>query len=158
VKRYRILWACLVALGWWVSSCGKGPNATHPASSDPTLVTNGTVEVTAQLVEIPAGAIFQRDLYDYATILEYRVVKVHRGQVDSDTLYVGHYNPSKPRSEAADKRVPNIGGNLRQFQSGQTHHMALEAPLEDFFMGGIVNKYFGRTTNILYWALWTNRE
>lgn len=158
MKRTWTLGACLFALGWLVTSCGRGPDAGHPASADPHLATNGTVEVTAQLLEIPEGAIFRRDLYDYATILKYRVVQVHRGQVDGDTLYVGHYNPWKPRSEAADRRAPGIGGSVRQFQSGQTHHLALEVPLEDHFMGGIVNKYFGQTTNVLYWAVWANEE
>lgn len=116
----------------------------------------GTVEVTARLEEIPEGAIFKRDLYDYATILKYQVVQVHRGQVEGTTLYVGHYNPFKPRSEAQDRRVTGIGGNLRSFQEGQTHHMALEAPIEDHFMGGIVNKYFGQSTGTVYWAVWTD--
>jgi hypothetical protein len=148
----------LLFVGLLSSSCGHKSGPSTAAGPDPSLATNGTFEVTAQLVEIPEGAIFKRDLYDYATILKYRVVKVHRGKVDGNTLYVGHYNPWKPRSEAADKRAPSIGGNVRQFQAGQSHHMALEAPLEDFVMGGIVNKYFGRTTNIVYWAVWTNRE
>jgi hypothetical protein len=43
--------------------------------------------------------------------------------------------------------VPAVGGNLRQFRAGQLHHLALEVPIEDHFMGGIVNKYFGKTTN-----------
>ena len=124
--------------------------------TDPHLATNGSVEVTARLVEIPEGAIFKRDLYDYATVLKYQVLQVHRGKVDGDTLYVGHYNPWKPRAEAADKRAPKVGGNVRQFEAGQTHRMALEVPIEDYFMGGIVNKYFGKTTNTIYWAVWTN--
>ena len=150
--------ASLLFVGLLSSSCGPKSGTSTTAGPDPGLATNGTVEVTAQLVEIPEGAIFKRDLYDYATILKYRVVKVHRGQVDGDTIYVGHYNPWKPRAEAADKRVPKIGGNVRQFQSGQTDHLALEAPIEDHFMGGIVNKYFGRMTNTIYWAVWTNLE
>lgn len=128
------------------------------ASADPHLATNGTIEVTAQLLEIPDGAIFKRDLYDYATVLKYRVSKVHRGTVPGDTIYVGHYNPWKPRAEAADPRARNIGGNLRQFQARQVHHLALEVPIEDFFMGGIVNKYFGQATNTIYWAVWTDLE
>jgi hypothetical protein len=120
------------------------------------LATKGSLEVTARLVEVPEGAIFKRDLYDYATILKYQVLKIQRGQVKSDIIYVGHYNPSKPRQDAADKRVKDIGGNLRQFQAGQVHHMALEIPIEDFFMGGIVNKYFGKTSEPLYWAVWTD--
>lgn len=158
MKGTAILGAPLLVLGLSLSSCGRRPDTTSAGASDPHLATNGTIEVTAQLVEIPEGAIFKRDLYDYATILKYRVVKVHRGQVDGDTIYVGQYNPWKPRAEAADRRAPKIGGNLRQFQSGQSHRLALEVPIEDHFMGGIVNKYFGKDTGRLYWAVWTNLE
>jgi hypothetical protein len=157
MKRSCIVVGCLAALVCILGSCGKRPDDARGSGPDPHLATNGTIEVTAQLLEIPEGAIFKRDLYDYATILKYRVVKVHRGKVDGDTLFVGHYNPWKPRNEAADKRAPAVGGNLRQFRPGHTHHMALDAPIEDFFMGGIVNKYFGQTTNTLYWAVWTDR-
>jgi len=145
-----------VLAGFLLSSCGQNPSATPVASSDPHLATNGSVEVTARLVEVPEGAIFKRDLYDYATVLKYQVLQVHRGKVDGDTLYVGQYNPWKPRAEAADKRAPTVGGNVRQFEAGETHRMALEVPIEDYFMGGIVNKYFGKTTNTIYWAVWTN--
>jgi hypothetical protein len=158
MKRTRILGVGLSALVWFGASCGKPPETAPSTAQDPHLATNGTVEVTARLEEIPEGAIFKRDLYDYATILKYHVLKVHRGKVEGDTLYVGQYNPWKPRAEAADKRAPNIGGNLPQFQAGQSQHLALEVPIEDHFMGGIVNKYFGQTTNTLYWAVWTNLE
>ncbi len=157
----RLNWifgAVLVVLAAFVASCSKSPDTMRMAGPDRHLATNGTVEVTARLEAIPDGAIFKRDLYDYATILKYRVMKVQRGRVDGDTIYVGHYNPWKPRREAADKRAPKVGGNLPQFRAGQTHHMALEAPIEDFFMGGIVNKYFGLTTNTIYWAVWTDEE
>jgi hypothetical protein len=158
MNRAWILGACLVALAWSAASCGKGGDTPRLAAPDPHLATNGTIEVTARLEEIPDGAIFKRDLYDYATILKYRVLKVHRGKVDEGTLYVGHYDPWKPRAEAADKRAPKIGGSVRQFQAGQTHRLALEVPIEDYFMGGIVNKYFGKTTNTIYWAVWTDSE
>jgi len=36
----------------------------------------GRIEVTAHLVEIPDGAIFKRERYDYATVLKYEVLKV----------------------------------------------------------------------------------
>ncbi len=148
--------ALLIGAVLLCNSCGK--NSGKPVARQAPLATNGTVEVTAKLVEIPDGAIFKRDLYDYATILKYQVLKVHRGQVQGDTIYVGHYNPFKPRSEAPDRRVKQIGGDLKQFRAGQVHRMALEVPIEDHFMGGIVNKYFGRTTGPLYWAVWTNLE
>jgi hypothetical protein len=149
----------VLASAWLFCSCSDqtGTQSTG-GGADPHLATNGTVEVTARLVEIPEGAIFKRDLYDYATVLKYRVEKVHRGQVEGEVIYVGHYNPWKPRGEAADKRAPLVGGNLRQLEAGQRHHLALEKPIEDFFMGGIVNKYFSEATNIIYWAVWTNGE
>jgi len=147
-----------VFLGLLLSSCGQKPAGAPATATDPHLTTNGTVEVSAKLVEIPEGAIFKRDLYDYATILKYQIVKVHRGQVATNTLFVGHYNPWKPRAEAADKRVQGVGGTLKQFRAGDTHRMALEVPIDDHFMGGIVNKYFGQETGLLYWAVWTDQE
>ena len=151
-----ILALALVALG---ASCGKKPAGQPSAAAvaqDPQLSARGSFEVTAELVEIPEGAIFKRDLYDYATVLKYRVIKVHRGQVAGDTIYVAQYNPFKPRNEAADARVKDIGGNVRTFQPARSSAWRLEAPVEDHFMGGLVNKYFGKTTDPIYWAVWTN--
>jgi hypothetical protein len=135
----------------------KRSSASSSAGEDAQVKSLGNVEVTARLVEIPDGAIFQRDLYDYATILKYQVVAVHRGVVEKDaTIYVGQYNPWKSRAEAADKRAKGIGGTLRQFRAGQLHRMALETPMDDHFMGGIVDKYFGKHSGPAYWAVWTN--
>lgn len=127
------------------------------AKEDPEMKTLGTIEVTARLVEVPDGAVFKRDLYDYATILKYEVTAVHRGDLKKGaTIHVGHYNPWKARAEAADKRVKVIGGNLRQFRAGDLHRMALETPMDDFYLGGIVDKYFGKHTGPVYWAVRTN--
>jgi hypothetical protein len=146
------LLTCLICL-----SCSKKDSVAAATGEDPNVTTMGSIEVTARLTEIPDGAIFKRELYDYATILKYEVLQVRRGEVDSDTIYVGHYNPFKPRSEAADRRVKNIGGNLKSFSAGQVHRMALEVPIDNYFMGGIINKYFGRFSGPIYWAVWTNR-
>jgi hypothetical protein len=138
------------------ASCTRDAADQALVAEDPALASRGSIEVTAELVEIPEGAIFKRDLYNYATVLKYRVLETHRGHVDGETIYVGHYNPFKPRSEAADHRVEGIGGNLRTFRAGQVHRMALEVPIDDHYMGGIINKYFGRQTGPIYWAVWTN--
>ena len=149
--------AALVLAAFTLTSCNKPSDASANAGEDPQVKSLGTVEVTARLVEIPEGAIFQRDLYDYATILKYEVVSVHRGAIEQGaTIYVGHYNPWKPRAEAADKRAKGIGGTLRQFRAGQLHRMALETPMDDHFMGGIVDKYFGKHSGPAYWAVWTD--
>jgi hypothetical protein len=150
--------AALLAVALLGSSCRRDAGEPAVAAADPQLKSRGAVEVSAQLVEVPEGAIFKRDLYDYATVLKYKVLRVHRGSVPEEFIFVGHYDPWKPRREAADQRVKGIGGTLTQFRAGQTHHMALEAPLDDHFMGGIVNKYFGQQTGLLYWAVWTNLE
>jgi len=133
MKRFLLpLGFCALCL----SSAGCGGHASELGASsaeDPQLKALGTVEVTARLVEIPEGAIFERDLYHYAGILQYEIVAVHRSKVDKGaTIYVGHYDPWKPRSEAADKQVTNVGGHLQRFEAGQLHHMALELP-EDLF-------------------------
>lgn len=128
-----------------------------PTAIDPQLAVRGSVEVTARLVEVPEGAIFKRDLYDYTAILKYEVTAVHRGTLTPGALiYVGHYNPWKPRAEAADKKVKDIGGTLREFRAGSLHRMALETPMDDHYLGGIVDKYFGKREGAAYWAVWTN--
>ena len=141
-----------------LTSCGKPSGASATAGEDAEVKSLGAVEVTARLIEIPEGAIFERELYDYATILKYEVLHVHRGPVEKGaTIFVGHYDPWKPRSEAADKRAKNSGGTLREFRAGQLHRMALETPMDDHFMGGIVDKYFGKRSGPAYWAVWTNK-
>jgi hypothetical protein len=136
-----------------LSSCEK----SAPPAPDPKLAAHGSFEITAKLVEIPDGAIFQKDLYDYATILKYEVLQVHRGDLKpGTTIYIGHYNPWKARSDAADKRVKTIGGNLRHYRSGDIHRMALDFPIDDHYLGGIVDKYFGQHDTPAYWAVWTN--
>lgn len=98
-----------------VVGCGK-----KPAAPDPRLGSRGTVEVTAKLLEVPEGAIIQRDRYDYATVLKYEVTEVHRGDVQRGAvIYVGHYNPWKPRAEAADRKVKEVGGDAAEIQGGR---------------------------------------
>ena len=123
---------------------------------DPKVTTLGGIEVTARLEEI-RGELRNDPLYDYAHVMKYKVLQVHRGQVDKETIYVGHYNPAKPRDKAADARVREIGGNVTQFRVGDVHRMALEVPIDNYFMGGIINKYFGEINDPVYWAIWTNK-
>ncbi len=118
--------------------------------------TRGSIVVTARLLEIPEGAIFKREGYNYATVLRYQVLEVHRGSVDGETIFVGHYNPFKPRSEAADRWVHNVGGNLKSYRAGQVHRMTLEDSMLDHYMGGILNKYYGLEPDPIYWAVWTD--
>ncbi len=145
---------CLaVALGGACSRKAPGPAMGRP---DAETAKRGSIEVTARLIEVPERAIFERELYNYVTVLKYQVLQVHRGEIDGETIYVGHYNPFKPRSEAADKRVPDVGGNLKTFRALQVHRLALDGSVDDHYMGGIVNKYFDRNPSPIYWAVWTD--
>ena len=144
----------LLAVGLMAAACARRREGA--ASPDPELAKRGSIEVTAKLVEIPEGAIFQRELYNYATVLKYQVLEVHRGKVKGQTIYVGHYNPAKPRSEVADRRVPEVGGNLKSFRAGQVHRMALDESMLDRFTGGILNKYSALEIDPIYWAVWTD--
>jgi hypothetical protein len=136
-------------------SCAKKAGPAD-RGADPKVTNLGSIEVTAQLEEIP-GEIRNDPLYDYAHVMKYKVLQVHRGKVDKDIIYVGHYNPAKPRDAVADARVQEIGGSLKQFRVGDVHRMALEVPIDDYFMGGIINKYFGVVNDPIYWAVWTNK-
>jgi hypothetical protein len=154
--RSKRLGGLFLAVALMASACSERREGTGGESSDPELANRGSIEVTARLVEIPEGAIFDRPLYNYATVLKYQVVEVHRGSVKGDTIYVGHYNPAKPRSDVADKRVPDVGGHLKSFREGQVHRMALEGSMLDHFTGGILNLYSEEDTDPIYWAVWTD--
>ena len=136
-----------------VSSCSKKQGGG--TGEDPQVTTLGSIEVTASLAEI-RGELIDDPMYDYAHVMKYKVLKVHRGKVDSEFIYVGHYNPAKPRSKAADARAPDVGGTVTKFNVGDVHRMALDVPIDDYFMGGIINKYFGEIKDPVYWAVWTN--
>ena len=124
--------------------------------ADPKVTSLGSVEVTAKLEEI-RGTFPPNNLYDNVYVLKYRVLETQRGKVDGETILVGQYNPLKPRAEAADARSGAIGGNVKKFAVGDIQRLALEVPLDDFYMGPIINKYHGEDKSPLYWAVWTNR-
>ncbi len=143
----------LLSLVWLSVSCAK---KTQTAAVDPNVTTRGSIEVTAELTEI-RGDLIDDPMYDYAHVMKYKVLQVHRGKVDKDVIYVGHYNPAEPRSSVADARVQEIGGNVKQFRAGDVHRMAMEVPIDDHYMGGIINKYFGEVNDPVYWAIWTDK-
>lgn len=152
VMRPHQLLSTLLAAGLLLMpACSRGPGD----GADAKVTTLGSIEVTAQLEEIPGEFIDRLD-YDYAFVMKYKVLKVHRGKVESDVIYVGHYNPQKARDAVADARVTDVGGSLKRFRVGDVHRMALEIPIDDYFMGGIINRYFEQGVGPIYWALWTN--
>ena len=141
----------LVLTAALAASCGGKENT----GEDEQVTTLGDFEVTARLVEIP-GEFIDRPMYDYAHVVKYEILKVHRGAVDTNVIYVGHYNPLKPRDAVKDARVEDVGGTLAKIREGDVHRMALVAPIDEHYMGGIINKYFDQGVEPIYWAVWTN--
>jgi hypothetical protein len=149
---HRFLTGCLLlSLSLAFHGCGLKADSGEDAQ----VTSMGSYEVTATLSEI-RGEFPDDPLYDYAYVMKYEVMQVHRGTIDSSVIYVGHYKPLKPRSAVADVRSGEIGGNLKTFRVGDIHRMALEAPIEDYFMGGIMNPYSEEYSGPVYWAVWTN--
>jgi hypothetical protein len=132
----------------FLMSCGR-------AAPDKELTTLGSAEVTAKLLEVP-GTFPPNDLYNYGYVMKYRVLKVHRGTVTGDDIYVTHYNPLKPRTSVADDNA-KVGGRVQSFHAGDVHHMALESPVDHYWMGGIIDKYQDSKA-VRYWAVWTNPD
>jgi hypothetical protein len=146
----------LVATVLMFIGCGPAKQPASGLDSNSRVGELGTIEITARLLEIPEGAIFKRDLYDYATVLKYEVTQVHRGELPDKLIYVAQYNPFKSRSDAADDRVQVIGGSLERFVAGEQQRLALDGTVDEQFMGGVVNKYFGQSDDPIYWAIWTD--
>lgn len=136
-----------------LGGCSAGPDP----GIDDQVTTRGAAEVTARLVEILSD-FPPNKLYDYVYVMKYEVLETHRGGTLPQFIYVGHYNPLKPRNAVVDKRVEDIGGNLQSFKPGEVHRMALESPLDDYFMGGVINEYgTDPAATPVYWAVWTNQ-
>ena len=119
--------------------------------------TAGRFEVTAKLVELPGKFLANDGLYNYAFVLKYEVLEVHRseGEVGS-TLFVAHYNPRKKRARVADEYYSNLGGNLERFRAGDVHRLALEQPWDQHYIGPLVDRYHKRADKRIYWAIWSN--
>jgi len=141
---YAIFFTVLLA------SCSSKPSN----EMDKEVSTLGSAEVTAQLAEIPS-AFPPNDLYNYAYVFKYRVLKVHRGNVAGTDIFVAQYNPLKPRVAVQDDVSGKVGGHVEGFHAGDIHRIALEVPVDQFWMGGIVDTYFSDKA-VRYWAVWTN--
>ena len=150
MKHKKIIYYLLVMTAWLATSCSKSD-----IQPSPEVTSLGKVEVTARLTEI-LGTFPKNDLYDYTYIMKYQVLKTHRGSVDGSNIFVGHYNPLKPRVSVTDKFSGKIGGNVDHFVAGQVHRMALDYPLDQCYMGGVIDKHI-MEQGIRYWALWTDR-
>ncbi len=137
-----------------LSVFGRGDQADH--GKDEQVTKLGVIEVTARLTEIRGDFLPNDGLYNYVFVMMYEITQVHRGKAHADRIAVAHYNPLKQRADVADEFYSDLGGRLKKFRAGDTHRMALEVPLDDHYMGGIIDRYFDEDKGPLYWAVWTN--
>jgi hypothetical protein len=145
-----LIWVAIALIPLWLTACGK---TAFPPSVE--VATLGKFEVTARLTQI-LGEFPPNKLYDYVYVMKYQVVQAHRGRIEEREIFVGHYNPLKPRPTAADKFSGKVGGNVDRFQVGDVHRLALDAPLDQLYMGGVIDKHF-KEPGVRYWAIWTER-
>ena len=47
-----------------------------------------------------------------------------------------------------------VGGTVRRFKEGDLHRLALEEPLDDHYMGGVIDKFQEDGTR--YWSVRAN--
>src|SRR5713101_8246861 len=107
----RTAWLFVAALA--LAACNKkagdsGSEATIPA----TPPVPGDLVITGELQEIP-GAFPSNDLYNYAYVMKYKVVKVIQGDYSGEDILVGHYNPRFARAEIHDDQDSLVGGNVK---------------------------------------------
>jgi len=146
-------WALLLLS---LAACGKGGSAAGQSPVSSELSKLGHFEVTARLADIQ-GQFPPNKLYDYVYVMKYDVLRVHRGRLEGNPIFVGHYNPLKPRSKDEDKVSGKVGGNVERFRIGDVHRMALEAPLDQAMpMVGLIDKYI-QTKGPRYWAIWVDQ-
>ncbi|HKP96039.1 MAG TPA: hypothetical protein VJ385_09810 [Fibrobacteria bacterium] len=132
------------------STAGSGA----PASSARTPPVEGDLVMTARLEEIP-GAFPANDLYNYAYVMKYKVLKVTKGTYADPDILIGHYNPRISREEIKDEQDGKVGGDVKSFQVGDVHYLVL-SPLDGLWTGSVEDDYF-KDKRPRYWALWTDK-
>ena len=117
------------SLAFCVSSAEAAEPAGQPAS---------TLEVTARLQKIP-GKFPADELYDYVYVMQYQV---EGGEMDKQTILVGHYKPRRARAEIDDKMKKHVAGSLKRFEQNAVHRLVLTAEMKKVWKGAVVDEFF----------------
>jgi hypothetical protein len=112
--------------------------ASRAAESAATTNPGATIEVTARLVNIP-GKFPADELYDYVYVMQYQV---EGGELDKQTLLVGHYKPRQARAEIDDKMRKHVGGSLKRFEHNALHRLVLTGEMKKVWKGAVVDEFF----------------
>lgn len=135
------------------SSAAEAP-AQASASVPAKPPVDGELVLTAKLAEI-AGPFPANELYNYAYVMKYQVLKVIQGTYGDTDILVGHYNPRLPREEIKDEQDAKVGGNVKSFAVGDVHYLVL-SPLDGIYTGAVEDDYF-KEKRPRYWALWADK-
>jgi hypothetical protein len=114
----------------------------------------GQLVITAQIEEIP-GAFPANDLYNYAYVMKYKVLKVIQGTYADPDILIGQYNPRIARADIKDEQDAKVGGNVKSFAVGDVHYLVL-SPLDGLWTGSVEDDYF-KDKRPRYWALWSDK-
>ena len=127
------------------------------AGTEGQVTAAGRFEVTAKLIELPGAFLPNDGLYNYAFVLKYEVLHVHRGgDAVGKVIHVAHYNPRKTRARVGDEFYPDLGGTVDRFRAGDVHRLAMEEPWDEHYIGPLVDRYHETSGKRLYWAIWSN--
>ncbi len=151
-----LIGAAIIAVAIAASLRPSTADLPGDAGADLRVTSDGRFEVTARLVELPGDFLPNDGLYNYAFVLKYEVIRVHRGDIAAGTIHVAHYNPRKPRSRVADEFYPDLGGTVTGFRAGDTHRLALDAPWDEHYIGPLVDRYHQLSDKTLYWSIRCN--
>jgi hypothetical protein len=133
---------------------GAATPQSTPAETSAKPPVEGELVMTAELAEIP-GSFPANDLYNYAYVMKYRVLKVIQGTYADADILIGHYNPRFARGDIKDEQDPKVGGNVKSFQVGDVHYLVL-SHLDGIWTGSVEDDYF-KDKRPRYWALWTDK-
>jgi hypothetical protein len=156
IRVVGVLFVVAVIVGGAVTMVANRPSGPVARGIDEKVTSVGSVEVTGRLIELRGKFLPNDRLYNYVFVMKYEILEVHRGEVDAKEIVIAHYNPLKPRRKVADEFYPDIGGTLKKFRAGDFHRMALEVPIDDHYIGGIVDRYFEQRKGPIYWPVWSN--
>ena len=129
---------------------GAGAPSTRNVPAKPPV--EGKLVLTAELEEIP-GQFPPNELYNYAYVMKYKVLKVLQGSYSDPEILVGHYNPRIAREGIKDDQDSKVGGDVKSFQAGDVHYLVLN-PLDGEWTGAVEDEYFN-DKRPRWWALWT---
>ena len=114
----------------------------------------GSLALEARLEELP-GPFPANDLYDYAFVMKYKVLKVLRGSYDDSIVLVAHYNPRIARSEIQGPMDSLVDGSLTSFNAGDVHRLVL-VDLDSAWTQAVEDGY-PRDTHKRYFARWVSK-